>query len=92
MYFFGHSVLCPYMYPSYSQVVLVVKNLPANAGSYKGCEFDPWVGKILWRRKWQPPPVFSPGESHEQRSLAGYSPWLQKNWTRLNDSAHMYPR
>ena len=42
------------MYPSYSQVVLVVKNLPANAGRYKGCEFDPWVGKILWRRKWQP--------------------------------------
>ena len=66
------------MYPSYSQVVLVVKNLPANAGRYKGCEFDPWVGKILWRRKWQPPPVFSPGESHAQRSLVGYSPKGQK--------------
>ena len=36
---------------------------------------DPWVGKIPWRRKWQPTPVFLPGESHEQRSLAGYSPW-----------------
>ena len=36
--------------------------------------FDPWVGKILWRRKWQPTPVFLPGESHGQRSLAGYSP------------------
>ena len=75
-----------------SQAPLVVKNLPANAGRYKGCEFDPWVGKILWRRKWQPPPVFSPGESHEQGSLAGHSPWVQKSWTRLNDLAHMYPR
>ena len=35
--------------------------------------FDPWVGKILWKRKWQPTPVFLPGESHGQRSLAGYS-------------------
>ena len=33
------------------------------------------VGKIPWRRKWQPTPVFLPGESHGQRSLAGYSPW-----------------
>ena len=37
--------------------------------------FDPWVEKIPWRRKWQPTPVFLPGESHGQRSLAGYSPW-----------------
>ena len=36
--------------------------------------FDSWVGEILWRRKWQPTPVFLPGESHGQRSLAGYSP------------------
>ena len=39
---------------------------------------DPWVGKIPWRRKWQPTPVFLPGESHGQRSLAGYSPWGHK--------------
>ena len=37
--------------------------------------FNPWVGKIPWRRKWQPTPVFLPGESHGQRSLAGCSPW-----------------
>ena len=37
--------------------------------------FDPWVMKILWRKKWQSTPVFSPGESHGQRILAGYSPW-----------------
>ena len=37
--------------------------------------FDPWVGKIRWRREWQPIPVFLPGEFHGQRSLVGYSPW-----------------
>jgi len=36
---------------------------------------NPWVGKIPWRRKWQPTPVFLPGKSHEQRSLVGYIPW-----------------
>ena len=36
--------------------------------------FDPWVGKIPWRRQGQPTPVFLPGESHGQRSLVGYSP------------------
>ena len=34
--------------------------------------FDPWVGKIPWMRAWQPTPVFLPGESYRQRSLAGY--------------------
>ena len=37
--------------------------------------FDPWVGKIPWRREWLPTPVFLLGEVHGQRSLAGYSPW-----------------
>ena len=57
-----------------SQVSLVVKNLPANAGGMRQ-GFDPWVGKIPWRRKWQPTPEFLPGESHGQRILAGYNPW-----------------
>ena len=38
------------------------------------CGFDPWVQKIPWRRKWLPTPGFLPGESHGQRSLAGYKP------------------
>ena len=49
----------------------VVKDLPANAGDSE--DLDPWVRKVLWRRKWQPTPVFSPGKSH--RSLEGYSLW-----------------
>ena len=36
--------------------------------------FDPWVGKVPWRRTWQPTPVFLPGESPGQRGLVGYSP------------------
>ena len=48
----------------------MVKNLPTM--------FDPWVGKIPWRRKWQPTSVFLPGKSHGRRSLVGYSPWGHK--------------
>ena len=45
--------------------------------------FDPWVVKICWRRNWQSTPIFLPGESHEQRSLAGYSlRGSQKSQTR----------
>ena len=40
--------------------------------------FNPWVGTILWRRKWQPTSVFLPGEFHGQRSLADDSPWGHK--------------
>ena len=56
-----------------SQVVLVVKNPPANAGDIR-CRFDPYVRKILLRRAWHPTPVFLYGESLGQRSLVGYSP------------------
>ena len=55
-----------------SQVPPVLKILPA---IHKRHRFDPWVGKISWRRKWQPTPVFLPGESCGQRSLVGYSSW-----------------
>ena len=54
----------------------MVKNPLANAEDIKKSGFDPWVGKIPWRRKWQPPPVFLPGKSNGQRSLAGYSPQI----------------
>ena len=49
-----------------SLVAQRIKHLPAMQES--------WVGMIPWRRKWQPTKVFLPGESHGQRSLAGYSP------------------
>ena len=47
------------------------KNLPAVWETWVRC----WIGKIPWRRKWQPTPIFLPGESHGQRSLVGCRPW-----------------
>ena len=41
---------------------------------HKRHRFNPWVGKIPWRRKWQASPVFLLRESHGQRSLEDYSP------------------
>ena len=51
---------------------------------YRRPRFDPWVRKIPWRRKWQPTSVFLPGKFHEQRRLAGYSPWGHKSRTWLS--------
>ena len=59
-----------------SLVVQKVKNLPA----VQETRFNPWVRKISWRRAWLLTPVLLPGESHGQRSLAGYSPWGHKEW------------
>ena len=50
------------------------KELACQCRRCNRCGFDPWVGKIPWRREWQPTPVFFPGESHEQRSLACSGP------------------
>ena len=50
----------------------MVKNPPADAGDTGSI---PGVGKTHWRRKWQPTPVFLPGASCGQRSLAGHSAW-----------------
>ena len=41
--------------------------------------FNPWVGKIPWRRKWQHTPIFLPGKFHGQRRLVGYSPWVAES-------------
>ena len=51
------------------------KELACQCRRCKRHRFDPWVGKILWRREWQPTSVFLFGEFHGQRSLEGYSPW-----------------
>ena len=52
----------------------MAKSLPSNAGDIR----EKWVGKIPWRRAWQPTPVFLPGESYGQRTLEGHSPWGYK--------------
>ena len=55
-------------------VTQMIKNPPAMQETWVQSR----VGKIPWRRKWQPTPIFLPRESHEQRSWAGYSPWGRK--------------
>ena len=71
------ALVCRFFTARTSQVVLAVKNSRAKAGDR--CGFGPWIWKIPWRRKWQPTGVFLPGESHGQRSLAGYSPWVTRS-------------
>ena len=58
-----------------SQVALVVKNPPVNAGDIRDEGSIPGLARCPWRRTWQPTPVFLPEEFHGQRSLVGYSPW-----------------
>ena len=50
--------------------------------------FDPWVGKIPWRRKWQPTPVFWPGKSHRQRAWQATVHGVAKSQIRLSDFTH----
>ena len=50
----------------------MVKNLPVKQETGDAGSIPGW-GKIPWRRKWQPTPVFLPGKSHGQRSLVGYT-------------------
>ena len=62
-------------------IAQVVKNPPAMQKTQ--VKFLGW--EDLWRRNWQPTPVFLSGKSHGQRSLVGYSPWGRKSRTRLRD-------
>ncbi|RCU27096.1 hypothetical protein DVA79_19545, partial [Acinetobacter baumannii] len=52
--------------------------------------FDLWIGKIPWSRKWQPTPVFLPGESHGQRRLVAYSPWGHKESITAKETWHTH--
>ena len=84
------TVPCPWVRECVA--VFLLFNLIPNVGSASGKEptcqcrrhkrgrFDPWVGKIPWRRKWQHTPVFLPGKSHGQRSLAVRHNWVNKKW------------
>ena len=69
-------------------MALVVKNLPASACRCKRHRFDPWVRKIPWKGAWQPTPVFLPGGSCGQRSLAGYS-WGCEELDRTEVTEHV---
>ena len=65
------SILSSFLHILSSESVSLVSH--EQCRSYGRCGFDPWVGKIPWRRsKWHPIPVYLPGKSHGQRNLAGY--------------------
>ena len=78
------------IYFTYSSLYLLVpypKRFPGGASDrepacqcrrHKRHGFDPWVEEIPWKRTWQLTSVFLPGESHGQRSQAGYSPQSHK--------------
>ena len=61
-------------------IAQLIKNLPAMQETQ-----IQFLGREDPLEKWQPMPVFLPGESHGQRSLAGYSPWGHKSRTQLSD-------
>ena len=76
----------PYYTPFFMHMLFYrITNLPAMQETW----VQSWVGKILWRREWQPTPVFLPGEPHGQRSVAGYSPWGHKESDTTERLTHM---
>ena len=66
------------------------KEFACQCRRHKRSRFDPWVGEIPWRRAWQPSPAFLPGESHGQRSLAGYSPYGRKELDLTKVTYHVH--
>ena len=75
-------------------MAVVTKNLLAKAGDAGDAGSNPWVGKIPWRSKWYSS-VFLPGESHGQRSMAGYSPRVHKEsdiTEQLTLNTNIYPK
>ena len=68
----------------------MIKESACQCRRYRRWGLDPWVGEIPWRRQWQPTLIFLPGESHEQRSLVGYSPWGHKELD-TTEHTHLAP-
>ena len=64
-----------------------LKRLSSSSSRRQG--YDPWVGKIPWRRKWQPTPVFLPGKSHGLRRLLGCGPQCCKE-SDTTEHVHMH--
>ena len=81
--FFCSNCYCVFLFLHRKNVEAILYGLSGGASSkepecqcrdLKRCWFNPWVRKIPWRRAWQSTPVFLLGESHGQKTLAGYIP------------------
>ena len=68
------------------------KECACQSRRHKWRGFSHWVGKIPWRRKWQPTPVFLPGEFHGQRCLVVYSLWdcKESDMTKHTHNTHTH--
>ena len=75
-----------YYFKGASLVAQMVKNLL----QCRRPQFDPWVGKIPWKRERLPTPVFLPGGFHGERSLVGYSPWGHKELDTTERLTHTH--
>ena len=74
-----------------SQVALVAKNLPANAGDrHKRCGFDPWVRRILWWRKGNPLQYSCLGNPKDREAWQASAHGVAKSWAQLSDWAHTH--
>ena len=84
------NILMPYfLHKDFSDDLVGKKSVQYRC--HRRLEFDPWVGKIPWRRKWQPTPVLLPGKSHGQRSLVDYISWGRKESdTTEHTSTHVF--
>ena len=86
-------------FPSFFSFMYVSVCIYTHSGKESPCQcrrckrhgFDPWVGKS-WRRKWQPAPVFLPGNFHAPRSLAGYMGLkrVRHNWATEHTHTYTY--
>ena len=88
LYYFSPLTLLMNKWPFKNDIngtLALIKGFPGDSDGKKihlRCRrpgFDPWIGKILWRREWQPSPVFLPGKPPGQRSLVGCSPRGRKD-------------
>ena len=85
-FFFLYFLYCKrFIHLSYVITCIVILSF-----SYRSVIFSMYVSSVVWRRKWLPSPVFLPGESHEQRSLVGYSLWGCKESDRTEATSHAY--
>ena len=78
----------PKFYPSLleigaSQVVLLEKNPPVNAGDSRDLSLIPELGRLPWRKAWQPTPVFLPGKSMDRGVWWATVHGVTKSWTQL---------
>ena len=89
-------LLMPLVYYKFSNIWFLKFHVPSpmahvgkesirNAADTGDAGLIPGLGKIPWRRKWQPTPVFLPRKPHEQRNLVGYSPWGSQSQTQLSN-------